>query len=358
MVRAYRAKYSGVTIAFLAQKYNRDRKTIRRWLGSEENIIATRAAHGRQRKLSDNDVREAREAMRGPFGQTCRSAGRERHVAHSTLIRALERLKEEDQFVWRRRGKTLMLSAVNKGRRLQFAMKHKDAYQSLDETGRPCSIPWPQTVFSDSKIFRNQYTRGGAAARGTWDTHGQHVAAPAAQHASLSVHVYAVCSTKGKGSALVEATGTSGVTSIYTNRRTKQPYAGVCASEYTEDILPSLLQQARQLMMSKGGQRMLWMQDKAAIHGPSERKLKRLGVKYITDWGAKMPDCNPMENLWGILEQRKNERLRECNTMDGFRRVLREEWNKLEHDVVVRTCNNMSKRLQCVIDQGGGATDY
>ena len=103
---------------------------------------------------------------------------------------------------------------------------------------------------------------------------------------------------------------------------------------------------------------MLWMQDKAAIHGPSERKLKTLGVKYITDWGAKMPDCNPMENLWGILEQRKNERLRECNTMDGFRRVLREEWNKLEHDVVVRTCNNMSKRLQCVIDQGGGATDY
>ena len=95
--------------------------------------------------------------------------------------------------------------------------------------------------------------------------------------------------------------------SKYENQKKKQRHTGVCGKEYALDVLPNLISMGKKLMDDGSGQPWLFMHDGASIHRVGEAVLKSEGIHFITDWGGKMADCNPIENMWGILksEQRK-----------------------------------------------------
>ena len=61
---------------------------------------------------------------------------------------------------------------------------------------------------------------------------------------------------------------------------------------------------------------------------------------------AKMADIWPVENLWGILQQRV--KVREPTSKEELRRYIEEEWSKIDDDKAMcrRLIASIPKRLQ------------
>ena len=68
------------------------------------------------------------------------------------------------------------------------------------------------------------------------------------------------------------------------------------------------------------------------------------------------PDLNPIENLWSILDARLM--YRRVNTVDQLFELLKEEWKKLDTDLLDRLVCSMPARCQAVIDAKGFPTKY
>jgi hypothetical protein len=75
-------------------------------------------------------------------------------------------------------------------------------------------------------------------------------------------------------------------------------------------------------------------------------------------WPARSPDLNPMENLWGILVRRVYADGRQFVTVGDLKAAIREEWTKIETEVLRRLINSMQDRVFNVILKNGGQTKY
>ena len=75
-------------------------------------------------------------------------------------------------------------------------------------------------------------------------------------------------------------------------------------------------------------------------------------------WPSNSPDLNPIENLWHRL--RTNIRKRKLKPLKKEELIvaLKEEWEKLDMQVVNDLIDSMPRRLQAVIDAKGGSTKY
>jgi transposase len=75
-------------------------------------------------------------------------------------------------------------------------------------------------------------------------------------------------------------------------------------------------------------------------------------------WPSSSPDLNPIENLWHILRSNIRKRKIQPRNEEQLVVALQEEWEKLDMELVNRLCLSMPRRLQAVIDAGGGITKY
>ncbi len=76
----------------------------------------------------------------------------------------------------------------------------------------------------------------------------------------------------------------------------------------------------------------------------------------ILDWPSQSPDLNPIENLWGILDQKLKHR-KPMNETQLFK-MLEEEWKALPVSLLTKLVESMPQRCQAVIDVRGAATRY
>ena len=59
------------------------------------------------------------------------------------------------------------------------------------------------------------------------------------------------------------------------------------------------------------------------------------------------PDCAPMDyGIWGILKRRLQKR--SIYTLNGLKRALKDEWNKLEQSYINKTLASWPKRFRMV----------
>lgn len=76
-------------------------------------------------------------------------------------------------------------------------------------------------------------------------------------------------------------------------------------------------------------------------------------------WSATSPDLNPIENLWGVMQQRWDAEDMGRNRQNLVNHVF-QTWMELADDegLCQRLVDSMPRRLQAVIDNNGGATRY
>ena len=100
-----------------------------------------------------------------------------------------------------------------------------------------------------------------------------------------------------------------------------------------------------------------FQQDNAPQHKAdiSRRWFHNHGVDLL-DFPPYSPDLNPIENLWGILKGRIEKRL--ARTTDEIERVLKEEWEALDKDLLTSLAHSMPTRCAAVIANHGHKAPY
>jgi hypothetical protein len=108
----------------------------------------------------------------------------------------------------------------------------------------------------------------------------------------------------------------------------------------------------------------LMMEDGAPYHqgvaGKLREQWEEMGYQGWGPgtWPSSSPDLNPIENLWHLLKAKIYKRRTRAKNREELIVALKEEWAKLDIEVVNSLCDSMPRRLQAVIDNKGGAAGY
>ena len=100
-----------------------------------------------------------------------------------------------------------------------------------------------------------------------------------------------------------------------------------------------------------------FQQDNAPQHKAdiSRRWFHNHGVDLL-DFPPYSPDLNPIENLWGILKGRIEKRL--ARTTVEIERVLKEEWEALDKELLTSLAHSVPTRCAAVVSNHGHKAPY
>jgi len=100
-----------------------------------------------------------------------------------------------------------------------------------------------------------------------------------------------------------------------------------------------------------------FQQDNAPQHTShlAYRWFHNHGVDLL-DFPPYSPDLNPIENLWSILKARVESRL--ARTTDEVERVLKEEWEALDTELLKSLAHSMPTRCAAVVANRGHKAPY
>ncbi|KAI3355034.1 hypothetical protein L3Q82_017853, partial [Scortum barcoo] len=122
------------------------------------------------------------------------------------------------------------------------------------------------------------------------------------------------------------------------------------ANMYCDILKQSMIPSLRKL-----GRRALFQHDNDPKHTSKTTTalLKKLRVKVL-DWPSMSPDLNPIEQLWGILKRKLEER--KVSNIHQLRDVVMEEWKRIPVATCEALVNSMLKRVKAVLENNGGHT--
>ena len=135
------------------------------------------------------------------------------------------------------------------------------------------------------------------------------------------------------------------------------------ALEYTKIIMDGEMLDFWMEGMEDCGYLMM-MEDGAPYHrGAATVRRKQLEQMGWVGWGpgswpSNSPDLNPIENLWHVLRSNIRKRKRQPRNKEELISALREEWKKLDMNIVNGLVDSMPWRMQAVIEARGGPMHY
>jgi transposase len=90
-----------------------------------------------------------------------------------------------------------------------------------------------------------------------------------------------------------------------------------------------------------------------------ERKQKEGKIKFeVLPWPSQSPDLNPIENLWNKLKDALRDRPDRPSNLDQLFEFVKQEWQKLPRNYLLKLVQSLPKRIKEVIKSGGGPTHY
>ena len=127
------------------------------------------------------------------------------------------------------------------------------------------------------------------------------------------------------------------------------------AQKYTEVLEKSLLS----FLANNYQNDTLFLQDNAVIH------IVKLATKCLQDqniatlsWPAKIPDLNPIENLWGILARLVYTDGRQFEDKEMLWCAIKECWEAISNDTLLNLINSMNNWCVDVLLGKGIACKY
>jgi len=126
------------------------------------------------------------------------------------------------------------------------------------------------------------------------------------------------------------------------------------AARYVDILQHNLLQTALHFYPNE---HWWFQQDNAPQHTSklAHRWFHNHGVDLL-DFPPYSPDLNPIENLWSILKSRVESRL--ARTTDEVERVLKEEWEALDKELLTSLAHSMPTRCAAVVANHGHKAPY
>ena len=123
-----------------------------------------------------------------------------------------------------------------------------------------------------------------------------------------------------------------------------------------EDYMGILTDHMHPYMKRHRGKISIFQQDRDPKHTANvvQYWFKKKKVNVL-EWPPQSPDLNPIENLWELLNRKKNER--KPSKKDLFK-VPKEEWEKIGKETLVKYVDSMPNRCKPVLKAKGLATKY
>jgi transposase len=225
----------------------------------------------------------------------------------------------------RRPCKKPLISAKNRKARVEFAKAHKN-WTAAD---------WSKVLWSDESKYLLFGTDGIKYVRRPLNTRfNPQYQLPTVKHGGGSIMVWGCFSRDGVGPI----------------HRIEGIMEQVMYKNIISDIM---LPHARRFM----GRGWLFQQDNDPKH--TAKSVKEFFNKKkirVLEWPSQSPDLNPIEHLWDHLN-RQIAGQKPSNKNDLFT-MLKEAWDNIELNVLIKLVDSMPARCQKVIDAKGYATSY
>jgi hypothetical protein len=238
------------------------------------------------------------------------------------------------------------LSPQTKAKRLAFAKANM-------------KTKWKLVLFTDRKKFQFKYP-GVKVGPGKWLKGSEEHLASQVNHAG-TVNVYAGLSPYGLTLAH-EVAGTKGLKTSFGNKK-GQGAKNITSEEYETVMKKTLLPGGRTLFSQGGGQASwVFQQDNDPAHKLASIYLKTWNNKHgssvqlLQNWPPNSPDLNPIENVWGWMEAKIN-RLG-CSNWAEFKAAVHRICKEVPQGMINNLYVSMSKRINLVLEKGGGKTGY
>lgn len=243
-------------------------------------------------------------------------------ISHYTLRRALQKQGLKRHIAKR----CPLLTAAQRKKRVLWAKAHS--------TWPRCN--WSRVLFTDEKIFRNSNNRKG-------------VFVTRSPGEKLRPDCVAGSVKRGVQAHVWGAIGWYGAAPL------KRVVGNLNAQEYQNQILVDIKNLGKNFAGKKQG--WFFQQDLAPCHNArsTQRFLADRGITVLP-WAGNSPDLNPIENVWGWVQNRLPRDLPH-NEMELFERI-QAVWSTIPRTYIRTLISSLPNRVAAVLESKGGPTDY
>jgi transposase len=320
--------------------------------------VARQPGSGRKPIVNRDVEHKAMELVTGSDSLSADNAGKQLHaegellraVHRTTIIRAAHRAaKRTGEKLWVQRSKPpKAMTTATKEKRLAFALAN-------------LQTDWSHVMFTDRKKFHFRYP-GSKVKPCRW------VRGPAKNCKATAyqpsrpqcLNIYAGITKYGVSKAHFVA-GTSKYTPQHNNKKGQQA-KNITESEYKVVVKETLLPEGRRLFTTQGISSWTLQMDGDPSHNCAPSVVKKWNkdnnssVKQLAKWPPNSPDLSPIENVWGCLQRKVDQK--GCNSFEEFKQAVLSELAAVPKQHLFNMLNSMKKRIQLVVENEGGPTGY
>ena len=237
------------------------------------------------------------------------------------------------------------ITAPTKGKRKKFAAEN-------------LKRNWDHVMFTDRSKFHFSYP--GVIIKPTkWVQKGKKSVALKVNHAQV-VNLYAGITKWGVTKCHIVA-GTSKHKSTYLNKK-GQGSKNITSSEYRDVLTHTLLPEATRIFGGQGVSTWYLQQDNDPTHNVAAEEVKKwnarkgASVQLLPSWPPNSPDLSPIENFWGWVKAKINEK--GCKDFEEFQRELLAVIKTVPKRILNAYFASMKSRLSKTMQLDGGKTSY